>query len=333
LKRTGETVKRSPLIDAPSRPTPAAVVVNHDAGEELINCIRSLEQEGATPIVVVDNASSDGSVEQLTHGHPSTYVLRLSRNVGYGSGANKGLIAYEDLEASCGQEPSSDQEFVLVANPDVVVHPGALEVLVDALHKDAGLAFVGPRILETDGTRYPSARRFPSLIDAVGHSLLGTIAPKNRFTRRYQMKDLDAAGNDVIEVDWISGACLLGRRKAWAELGGFDEAYFMYAEDMDLCWRARQAGWAVAYAPEALVTHLRGVSTAKRPYRMLAEHHRSALRFATKVETGWRRPILLPVAALLAFRLMSELVRTAVASRSADSLHAGRPQRTESHQP
>ena len=95
----------------------------------------------------------------------------------------------------------------------------------------------------------------------------------------------------------MSGACFLARRRALEELGGFDESYFMYAEDTDLCWRARRAGWGVAYVPGAVVTHLQGVSTARRPYRMLVAHHRSVFRFATRTERGWRR-LALPAMAV-----------------------------------
>ena len=178
----------------------------------------------------------------------------------------------------------SGLDLVLVSNPDVAVHRGALAALVEVLGADPTLAIAGPRILEADGTRYPSARRFPSLLDAAGHALLGDLAPANRFTRRYRMGDLDI--DAVTEVDWVSGACFLARRRALEELGGFDESYFMYAEDTDLCWRARRAGWGVAYVPDAVVTHLQGVSTARRPYRMLVAHHRSVFRFATRTETG-----------------------------------------------
>ncbi len=98
-------------------------------------------------------------------------------------------------------------------------------------------------------------------------------------------------------VDWVSGACFLARRAAFEQVGGFDEAYFMYAEDVDLCWRLGRSGWQVAYVTGAEVTHLQGVSTDRHPYRMIAEHHRSLLRFAARSTRGWRRP-LLPLVAL-----------------------------------
>jgi N-acetylglucosaminyl-diphospho-decaprenol L-rhamnosyltransferase len=282
---------------------PAAVVVNHDAGEALVACVASLAADGAGTVLVVDNASGDDSVDRLRTALPGAGVLRCQRNLGYGAGANRGIAA-------------TAGDVVVVTNPDVVVHPGAIAALVQALEADPTLAIVGPRISEPDGSRYPSARRFPSPRDAVGHVLLGTLAPGNHFSRRYRMEeDVPPSGR----VDWVSGACLAARRSALEELGGFDEAYFMYAEDMDLCWRAHQAGWAVAYVPEAEVTHLRGLSTGRRPYRMLAAHHRSALRFASRVETGWRRPLLVPAALLLGLRLVVEATRLALSGPSPTS--------------
>ena len=125
----------------------------------------------------------------------------------------------------------------------------------------------------------------------------GIFAPDNRFTRSYQHNELDGASGDAVEVDWVSGACFVVRRSAFEEVGGFDEAYFMYAEDVDLCWRLGRHGWSVAYVPTAEVTHRQGVSTDHHPYRMIVEHHRSLLRFAGRSTRGWRR-VLLPLVAL-----------------------------------
>ncbi|MGA2520003.1 MAG: glycosyltransferase family 2 protein [Acidimicrobiales bacterium] len=273
-----------------------AVVVNHDAGEVLLACVASLLADGVDDVIVVDNASSDGSTRALEAAYPQITVVRTGANLGYGAGANRGIaVAGTDL--------------VLVSNSDVAVHAGARAALVGALEADPTLAVVGPRIEDPDGTRYPSARRFPSFAAAAGHALLVGVAPGNRFTRRYRMADLDASG--TAEVDWVSGACFLARRRALTELDGFDEGYFMYAEDTDLCWRARRAGWGVAYVPGAVVTHLHGVSTARRPYRMLLAHHRSVLRFASRTTTGWRRLALPVVALVLALRLAFMCARQA----------------------
>jgi N-acetylglucosaminyl-diphospho-decaprenol L-rhamnosyltransferase len=284
---------------------PAAVVVNHDAGDVLRTCVASLRAEGVTEVIVVDNASSDGSVEALVAADPAVRLVHTGANLGYGSGANRGLAA-------------THEPYVLVSNPDVAVHDGALAALGGVLDADPTIAIAGPCIREPDGSRYPSARRFPSMADAAGHALLGQLAPGNRFSRRYRMAEIDA--DVTTDVDWVSGACFLARRQALEELGGFDEGYFMYVEDVDLCWRAHRAGWGVAFVPEAEVTHLQGVSTARRPYRMLVAHHLSALRFAARTTAGARRLALPGVALVLAIRLA-----IALATQARRSLRESRP--------
>ncbi|MGD0255054.1 MAG: glycosyltransferase family 2 protein [Acidimicrobiales bacterium] len=280
-----------------------AVVVNHNAGESLLKCVASLRAEGVAELVVVDNASSDGSPDALAKADPEVQILRTGVNLGYGAGANRGLASVRS-------------EMVLVSNPDVAVHSGAIGALEKALAADATIAIAGPRVEEPDGTRYPSARRFPSFVDAVGHVVLGQLVPGNRFTDRYRMEDLDLS--EPTEVDWVSGACLFARRRALCELGGFDEAYFMYAEDVDLSWRARQAGWGVSYVPEAVVTHSQGLSTSQHPYRMLVAHHRSAYRFASRSTRGWRRAALPGAAGLLGVHLAAACVKQAVRRRASE---------------
>jgi len=291
----------------------SAVVVNHDAGDTLLECVASLRKEGVSEVVVVDNASTDGSPERLHAADPRVHLVRTGANLGYGAGANRGIAV-------------STGDLVVVSNPDVAVHPGALDVLGDALRAEATLAIVGPCIVESDGTRYPSARRFPSLVDAAGHALLAGLVPQNRFTRRYRMGDALShdTGRGVTEVDWVSGACFLARRKALEELGGFDESYFMYAEDADLCWRAHRAGWGVAYVPEAVVTHVQGVSAARRPYRMLLAHHRSVFRFARRTSSGWRRATLPVVAVFLAVRLVARVLGRVLTTKGRPALDAVR---------
>ncbi len=271
-------------------------MVNHDAGDALAAFAASLRTENVSELIVVDNASSDGSLAGLD-ADPAVRVVRTGANLGYGAGANRGVA-------------STATELVLVSNPDVAVHPGALDALSAAFAADPTLAIAGPRILNVDGTRYPSARRFPSTVVAGGHALLGLVAPGNRFTRRYRMADLDP--ETTATVDWVSGACFMARHRALEELGGFDESYFMYLEDVDLCWRAHRAGWSVAYVPAAAVTHLQGISTAHRPYRMLVAHHRSAFRFASRSSDGWHRLALPLVALVLAARFTVACARQAL---------------------
>ena len=259
----------------------AAVVVNFESGSALTECLRTLVSEAAAEVVVVDNGSADGSLAQGRRAFPSVEVVVPGRNLGYGAAANRGVAA-------------TTAELVLVCNSDLSVHPGALGALVATLDEQPEVAVVGPLIRTPAGDRYPSARRFPSLVDAAGHALLGLFVPDNRFTRNYQRSDVAVDGGTAQVVDWLSGACFLVRRSAFEAVGGFDEAYFMYAEDADLCWRLARAGWKAIYTPTAEVLHIQGVSTDHHPYRMIVEHHRSLVRFAWRSTTGWRR-LLLPL--------------------------------------
>jgi N-acetylglucosaminyl-diphospho-decaprenol L-rhamnosyltransferase len=280
-----------------------AVVVDHDAGPLLEGCVRSLLEDGAVTIVVVENGAAGSAAAALGdfEGAVPVRIVRPGRNVGFGSGVNRGLAAL------AGE--SSPPEWILVCNPDLRVHPGALDALRHALESQHAWALVGPRIFTETGDVYPSVRNFPSFGDAAGHALLALFNPENRFTLRYNPGTPE--GEVVTGAGWVSGSCFLARRGAMEELGGFDEAYFMYAEDMDLCWRAHDAGWGVGFAGTAAVTHVQGVSTARHPYRMMLAHHRSALRFTVRTTKGWRRAVLPLAVVVLGARMALATVRLA----------------------
>jgi N-acetylglucosaminyl-diphospho-decaprenol L-rhamnosyltransferase len=278
----------------------AAVIVSYNVADLVLECIASLRSDGIEQVVVVDNASADGSVEAVRRHEPGVEVLALTRNLGYGAGANRGVAA-------------TTAPYVAVMNPDVVVEPGSTKALVDALEADAGLAVVGPRVESPGGDLYPSARTFPDLADAAGHAFFHFVWPANPFSRRYRMLDWDHAG--AADVDWVAGNHFLVRRSAWDEVGGFDEGFFMYMEDVDLCWRLRRAGWRTGYEPAARVTHAIGRSTDQTPYRMIAAHHRSLLRYAAKT-AGPKRRLLLPVIAVaLALRSVLACIQRAARGR------------------
>ncbi len=265
----------------------AVVVVNYESGAVLEQTLCDLAAETPTELVVVDNGSTDGSVDRAAR-HvadlPGFAVITAGTNLGYGAAVNRGVAA-------------TSAPYVLVCNPDLRVHEGTTSRLVRSLADHPSWAMAGPLIRTAAGDRYPSARQFPSLPDAAGHALLGMVAPRNRFTCAYQQSRLDDPDTSDTTVDWVSGACFLARRSAFEQVGGFDESYFMYVEDVDLCWRLRLAGWQVGYVPGGEVTHAQGVSTDSHPYKMILEHHRSLLRFAVRSSNG-RRALLLPVIAL-----------------------------------
>ena len=285
----------------------AAVVVNYNAREHLLRAIASLRAEGVEDVVVADNASVDGSEAAVRAVDPDVTYVQTGANLGYGTGVNRGVA-----------RTKSSSDFLLCMNADAHLEPGALKAMLAAFEGRPTLGIVGPRIENADGTLYPSVRTFPPVRDAVGHAVLGMVWGGNPFTRRYRMLDLDHGV--ATDADWVSGSCFMIRRACWDAIGGFDEGYFMYGEDVDICWRAHRAGWDVAFDPDAVVVHVGGVSTDQNPYRMIAEHHRGLLRFAVRTATGAER-LLLPVMALgLLLRTPVAWVHRALAGRRANGL-------------
>jgi N-acetylglucosaminyl-diphospho-decaprenol L-rhamnosyltransferase len=286
-----------------SAPRWAAIVVNYESGPLLATCVRSLladSSAGEPEVVVVDNGSRDGSVAMLAREFPTVRVVASGTNLGYAGGANRGAAA-------------THAPIVAVFNADVEVAPGCAAALLARLDAEPDLAAVGPVIRNTDGSQYPSARTVPSAGDAVGHALFGVLRPTNRFTRRYRQLDVDPARPR--DVDWLSGAAVWLRRSALQSVGGWDEHYFMYMEEVDLCWRLRRLGWRVAYEPGGSVMHVQAASTDLHPYRMIVRHHRSAYRFAAKRWHGVRRLLLVPAALLLCVRAGVAIAARALGAR------------------
>ncbi len=183
-----------------------AVVVDHDSGSQLQGCVRSVLDNGADRVVVVENGmpgSADQALAEFLAGSPaaSVVVVRPGRNLGFGAGANRGL-------AALAGDPAP--EWVLVANPDLVLHPGALKAMRAALEANPAWAIVGPRIYDDSGDVYPSVRTFPTFVDAAGHALLAQFNPENPFTRRYNPGTPE--GDIVTRAGWVSGSCFLARR-------------------------------------------------------------------------------------------------------------------------
>jgi N-acetylglucosaminyl-diphospho-decaprenol L-rhamnosyltransferase len=290
----------------------AAVVVNYNGGSLLIDGVRSILDDtsaGSVELVVVDNASSDGSIAALEAAIPEVRVVHSPGNVGYARAANLGAAA-------------TRAPIVAVCNADVTVEPGTAAAMLARFESDAQVGACGPRVRNEDGTDYPSARQVPSLPVAIGHGALGLWAPRNRFTVRY--RELDADPARARDVDWLSGAAIFFRRDALDAVGGWDERYFMYMEDIDLGWRLKRAGWRVVYEPGGSVVHVQGASTSRRPYRMLLEHHRSAWRFAQRRLTGVRA-LLLPFAAVyLGLRAVASMAEHALRGRTATTRPARR---------
>lgn len=255
-----------------SRSVRVVCVVFHP-GDELATFARTLAAASAAPVelVVVDNGT-DQSVSRAVADEFGARLLVTGSNLGYGGGANAGADGCE-------------APWLLVANSDLEWEPGSLDVLVDAAAADPRTGSAGPALLNLDGTVYPSARALPSLTQGAGHALFVRVWPGNPWTRRYRAEQ-EKTGQQR-PAGWLSGACLLLRREAFEAVGGFDDDYFMFFEDVDLGERLGRAGWTNLYVPQAKVTHVGGTSWRAKPATMISAHHASAARYVGRRYPRW----------------------------------------------
>lgn len=229
-------------------------VINYNTAAHLRTCLASVLGEAPHTIVVIDNASTDQSVDLVRSEFPEVHLYASPTNLGYGRAANLAL-------AGC------QAKYVLLLNSDTRLQQGALDALAAyfALHPNA--AVVGPRLVNLDGSLQRSTFPFPTPLDHLqvlmnAHRAIGRIPllreMNHRTWRHYQSR----------AVPWVLGAALALRRAVVVEVGGFDESFFMYSEEVDLCYRLRQIGWQTHYTPVTTVTHIRGASTSQQRVTM-----------------------------------------------------------------
>ena len=249
----------------------SVVIISDELAPFLDACLDSLARglSGLSyEVVVVDNASSDTGANLVAR-RARVGLIRNPVNRGFAAAANQGMAA-------------TTGRVVMWLNPDSVLLDEGAVALVRSLDEQPDVGVIGPRILDPDGRLQRSARAFPSYDWAVGHrhSWLTRLLPNNPYSRRYLLGDLDMSVPQP--VDWVSGACLLYRRALVDAIGGLDERFFMYCEDVDFCLRAKQAGLSVRYDPRMQVRHQVAGSTRLRPRRMLYERNRSLWRYCKK---------------------------------------------------
>jgi N-acetylglucosaminyl-diphospho-decaprenol L-rhamnosyltransferase len=282
-------------------PDLAVVTVSYRSGSVLPGLISSLRESTTQPyeVLIADNAR-DEDVASFAAEHGARY-LPLDHNAGYGSAVN-----------AAARSLGPEVKWILICNPDVRLLPGSLDVLIDRLEEDPRIGAVGPRVLNEDGTTYPSARAIPSLRTGIGHALFANVWKRNPWTRSYRAtSDLS---DEPRAVGWLSGSCLLVRRSAFDAIGGFDEGYFMYFEDVDLGARMADAGHPNVYIPASRVVHAGAHSTSSEAPRMIAAHHASARRFVSRRYPG---PLLLPIrwAIYAALGIRSQILQIQVRAR------------------
>lgn len=279
-------------------PLLAVVTVSYGSTDVLSDFLASVRVASTAPITVTvsDNLPEpDGEIQRLSTEMGATY-LAMPSNLGYGAAMNAAVASLPPSVA-----------WVLVSNPDVVLSPGAVDQLVAAGEADPLIGSVGPAILNSDGTLYPSARAVPSLRTGVGHAMFSNLWPSNPWSRRYRNDSI--IPTERRDAGWLSGSCLLVRRRAFDELGGFDPKFFMYFEDVDLGYRLGKSGYRNVYEPSVHVTHTGAHSTTTESVKMIAAHHTSARRFLAKKYSG---PLLWPIRAGLTVGLA---IRSALVTR------------------
>lgn len=252
-------------------PLVSALVVSYNVKDLLLESLEALMSASEVPleVIVVDNASADGSADAVGQRYPDVRLLRLPKNVGYGRANNQGL-------------PSCRGRFILLLNPDVLLTPGSLAKLTDFMLVRPDVGAVGPRLKRPDGSLDLAARRaFPTPATAFYRFVgLSRLFPRSRRFNRY---NLGFNPEDTTqEIDSGTAACLLVRRAAIDRVGFFDPDYFMYGEDLDLCYRLKTAGWKVYYLPGAEAIHVKGAATRQATQRMLFEFHSAMWTFHHK---------------------------------------------------
>jgi N-acetylglucosaminyl-diphospho-decaprenol L-rhamnosyltransferase len=263
-------------------PTLAVVIVNYNTSRLLAACLDSLAASQITTpmrIVVVDNASSDGSAAMLARDYPWVETIASPRNGGYAYANN---LALRPLLAEVAPDQDRRHAYFLLLNPDTVVAPGTLMRMIDFMeaHPEAGAA--GPKLVLPDGRLDLACRRlFPTPGRAFFRLLgLSRLFPHSRQLAGYNLTYLDE--NQVTEVDSVVGACMLARLAAIDQAGLLDEDYFMYGEDLDWAYRIKQHGWKVYYAPITTVVHHKGAASRQRSTRSLVNFYTAMAVFHRK---------------------------------------------------
>lgn len=248
-------------------PKVTAVVVSYNTRADLLRCLQSLAAV-APPleVVVVDNASADGSAAAVRAHHPAVRLVENSENVGFARASNQGL--------RMARAP-----YALLLNSDAVVTADAVASLSTLLDARPEAAVVGPRTLNPDGTPQVSFGLDLTPLNEWRQRRL-VLGVKRRQAEALRI--VEAVSRVEQEPDWVSGSCFLARVEALASVGFFDEEFFLYEEDVDLCVRLRQAGWRIVFTPRATVVHHLGRSMEQSPTRSRIEYHRSHLRYYRK---------------------------------------------------
>jgi N-acetylglucosaminyl-diphospho-decaprenol L-rhamnosyltransferase len=269
------------------------IIVSWNVRKLLQACLKSLLRFPANTfrqeIIVVDNASGDGSAEMVRNEFPSVHLIANATNKGFTGGNNDGLRLADGLIASDPHDEA--HQFLFLLNPDTEVKPGALDTLSAYAMANPTAGLIGPRLRYGDGSLQSSRRRFPTLLTALFESTwLQRYAPRHALHQFYMQ---DQADDEACDVDWVVGAAMFVRHAAYQQVGLLDEAsFFMYSEETDWCKRMKDAGWGVVYLPQAEVVHYEGRSSQQASAQRMKLFNTSKVRYFAKHHGAWQAELL-----------------------------------------
>ncbi len=278
------------------------IIVNHNSTDYLLRCLQSVYdslQQFSAKIFVQDNASED-EVDRVSLMFPQVFLSKSSYNMGFAKAINNAL----------GKGVGT---YVVLLNPDTYLSNNFFVPVLSYMEANHDLGVIGPKILESDGSTQGSARSFPTPLTALfgRTSLLSRLFPDNRLTGA-NILTTKCDGKTPMEVDWVSGACMVVRRRAIERVGPLDERFFLYWEDADWCKRMWDSGWKVVYYPQASVEHFVGGSSQRSRFRSTVEFHKSAYRLFAKHAKGAQRSAIPLAMGALALRLLLSLFWNAI---------------------
>lgn len=258
------------------------IIVNFNSTDYTIKCIGSIYASAAMHdchIIVVDNSSYDYP-ERIKQTYPDIDLIINKQNMGFSNAVNFALNR-------------SNGAFAVLLNPDTVIYDGFFTKTIQYMNSHEDVGVIGPKVLDLEGSVQGSARRFPTVLT----SLFGRKSPLTRFfpnnpVTKKEFVCFHNNGKQPIDVDWVSGACMVIRKKAMVEVGGFDERFFMYWEDTDLCKELKTKGWRVVYFPAATVYHHTGISSDSDPITSIFHFHKSCYLLCKKHAKGIKKALI-----------------------------------------
>ena len=236
-----------------------------DCLESVYRTIEKIQFE----VILVDNSSNDNGLKSILKSYTKTQLINNPKNVGFAQANNQGAkIASGD--------------FLLFINPDTIMTEGAVESMLDYIQSDSSIGILAPKVLNPDQTIQYSCRKFPTLWSGLfnRYSLMTRLFPNNRYSKDYLMVDYDH--NSICSVDWVSGCCMMMSESTLKKTGGFDENYFLFIEDVDLCQVIKKQGLRVVYFPNAKIFHKISSSNTRSTSRAIIKRHQGMIYYNQK---------------------------------------------------